>query len=255
MTTPASPSTPNRAGDDRNLVAVDSNTAATFDDKLHLFWQRNRTVIAAVCVLVLLGIIGKYGWDEVARKKELDIEKSYAAATTPEQLKAFAVANPNHALAGIAQLRNADEAYKAGKSAEAIAGYEQALAVLKNGPLAARAQLGRALAKVQGGKTAEATSELKQLVNDANQLKAIRTEAGYQLASLSAEAGNSADAQKFSDQLLQIDPSSPWTQRAMALRATLPPVPAAAPAAGNAPAGSQKKEDAPAAVQVKIPGK
>jgi len=51
---------------------------------------------------------------------------------------------------------------------------------------------------------------------------------------------------------MKLDVSSPWTQRAMSLRASLPP--AAAPAA---PAADAKKDaaDAPAGVQVKVPGK
>jgi hypothetical protein len=145
----------------------------------------------------------------------------------------------------------ADEAYKAGKSADALAGYDQAIAALKQGPLAARAQLGRAMAKVQAGKTAEAITDLKQLADDKNQLKAIRSEAAYDLTSLAVEAGNATDAQKYVDQLMQIEPMSPWTQRGMGIRATLPatekPAETATPEA--------KKDGAEPAVKLTIPGK
>jgi hypothetical protein len=250
MSMPASPSTPNSAGDDRNLVALDANTALTFEDKMSLFWRKNRGVVLGLCGLVLLAIIGKGAWDYLARQKELDVEKAYSAATSSEQLKAFAVVHPDHALGGIAQLRLADEAYAAGKTADAMTGYEKAAGALKNGPLGARAVLGRALTKAQSGKTAEATSELKQLAGDVNQPKAVRAEAAYHLTSLAVEAGNAADAQTFVDQLTQLDPMGPWAQRAMMLRATLPATPVAAPAAGE----GAKKEDAPPAVQLKLPG-
>jgi len=50
------------------------------------------------------------------------------------------------------------------------------------------------------------------------------------LASQAAAAGQAADVEKYSNQLMQIDGASPWAQRAMMLRATLPapvsPVPA-----------------------------
>jgi hypothetical protein len=61
------------------------------------------------------------------------------------------------------------------------------------------------------------------------------------------EAKNAADAQKYSDLLMQIDPTSPWTQRGLALRASLPApaATAAAPAAGDAAAPK---------VEVKLPG-
>ncbi len=259
MSMSATPSTPSPAGDDRNLVPVDVTTAASFDEKLQLFWLKNRGLIFALCALAIVAILAKGGWEYMQRKKEAEVKSAYAAATNTEQLKAFSTANEDHPLAGVAQIRIADEAFAAGKAADAIAAYEKAISILKTGPLASRAQLGRALAKVQSGKTAEGTSELKQLANDTNQFKAIRTEAAYHLTSLAVDAGNAAEAQTFSDQLMQIDPTSPWTQRGLALRASLP-TPAAAPAAAgeSAPAAKSdeaKKDDTGPSVQVKLPGK
>lgn len=251
MPKPATPSAPQSAGDDRNLVAVDATyTPVTFEEKLHFAWKKHGNLILAVCGFAVLVIVGRGAWDYLAGQRELDVEKAYAAATTPEQLKAFVVAHPDHALGGVAQLRVADEAYTAGKSADALAGYEKSLTIIKDGPLAARAQLGRAMAKVQAGKATEGAAELKQLANDANRLKGVRVEAAYQLASLAAESGNAADVQKLSDQLMQIDPSSPWTQRAMALRASLPAGGGQAGPAVAAPAGN-----AAPSMQIKLPGK
>ena len=251
----ATPSSePKPAADDRNLVAVDPQSAVTFADQLQLFWEKNGNAVLMLCGLIILGVIAKGGWEYMARQKQLEIETAYAAATTPDQLKAFAASHSDHILAGVAQLRMADDAYVAGKFADALSGYEKAQAVIKNGPLAARTRLGHAMAKIQSGKTAEGSVELKQLANDANQLKAIRTESSYQLASLAAEAGDSAEVQKISDQLMQMDPSSAWAQRAFMLRASMPvAAPAvAAPAASAAPA---KKDDASPGVQIKLPGK
>src|SRR5688572_7661328 len=207
MSPSATPSTPSPAGDDRNLVAVDATTAVTFEDKLHLFWKRNRTAVLGLCVAIAVAIVAKGGWEYYARQKELDIEKAYSAATTTEQLKAFLAAHPTHTLGGIAQLRIADEAYAAGKSADAVAGYDKVIGILKSGPLAARARLGRSLAKAQAGKGSEATTELKQIADDTTQFKAIRAEALYHLTSLAVEARNSAEAQKHVDQLNQVDPT------------------------------------------------
>ncbi len=249
MTTPATPSAPKSAGDDRKLVAVDASyIAPSFEDKLHVFWAKNGTAVLGLCGLVAVGILAKGGWDYLQGQKELDVQKAYAASATSDQLKTFAAAHADHSLAGIAQLRLADEAYTAGKSAEALAGYDKVVAVLKSGPLVARAQLGRALAKVQAGKTAEATADLKQLVSDAAQPKGARAEAAYHLTSLAAEAANATDVQKYSDQLMQLDPAGPWTQRAMMLRASVPAAPAAVtgPAKAEVPAGE---------VKITLPGK
>jgi hypothetical protein len=247
MTTPATPSSPKPAGDDRNLIAVDAATASTFEEKLHVFWAKNGTAVMALVGLVLVGIIAKGGWDYLGRQKELDVEKDYAAATTPEARRAFAAAHPDHSLAGIAQLRLADDAYAAGKPADSLAGYEKVLTIIKDGPLAARARLGAALAKISSGKATEGIADLKALAGDPSQFKGVRAEAAYQLASLAADAGNGADVQKYADQLMSIDPSSAWAQRAMSLRAMFPVVPAA-------PKVDDKKDAAPA-VGVKLPGK
>ncbi len=252
MTTPATPSAPKPAGDDRNLVAVDASTAHSLEDKLHLFWKNNGNAVLVLVGLVVAGILAKGGWDYLARQKELDVEKDYAAAITPEARKAFAAAHPDHTLGAVAQLRLADEAYTAGKFADALAGYDKAIAMFKTGPLAARAQLGRALAKVSTGKTTEGVADLKSLAGDPAQLKGLRAEAAYQLVSLSADAKNAADVQKYADQLMSIDPQSVWAQRAIALRAMFPAAPAPAPAT---PAKPGESKDAAPAVGVKLPGK
>jgi hypothetical protein len=103
------------------------------------------------------------------------------------------------------------------------------------------------MAKIAAGKTAEGETALKSLAGDAAQLKGIRAEASYHLASLAAEAGRADDVKKYSEQVAQIDPSSPWTQRAMTLRASLPATPAAASPQAEAPAAG--------GVQIKLPGK
>ncbi len=249
MTKPATPPSPPSAGDDRNLVAVDATTAVTFEDKLRVFWEKNRNAVTGLCVGIALAIVAKGAWDYLVRQKEASVGKDYAAATTPEQLKTFATAHPDHPLGGVARIRLADDAYKAGKFAEALAGYDQAITALKEGPLVARARIGRALAQLHTGQTAEAGKELKAIADDARQFKAVRAEAAYHLTSLAVDAKNAEEAQKLVDQLMQLDVSSPWTQRAMSLRASLPATPAPA-------ATTETKPGEPAAgVQVKLPGK
>lgn len=236
-------------GDDRNLVVVDDKyLAPSFEDRLRLFWKKYSTAVLALCGLILLGILAKGGWEYLANKKDLEIGTKYATASTEDQLKSFAAAHPDHVLGGIAQLRIADDAYAAGKFADALAGYQKAVSELKDGPLAARAQLGRALSQVSVGKASEGTAELKTFVNNEKIPKGLRAEAAYHLASLASESGNSADVQSYSDQLMKIDPTSQWTQRALSLRAKLP-----APSAEVSTEG--KKAEAENSMQIKLPGK
>lgn len=229
----ATPSDPQSAGNESDPVAGEQGPIAlTFEDKLQLFWRRHSALVIAFCVIVAVAIIGYGLWQRHEASEEADVQSAYAAASTPEALKSFADAYPDHVLAATAYVRLADDAFAAGKTADALANYEKALKITKDGPLAARTKLGVALSKVVGGKATEGAAELKQLVDDANQFKGIRAEAAYHLASLAAEARNGADVQKYADLLMQIDPASPWTQRAMVLRADFP---SAAPAADAAP--------------------
>ena len=231
MTTPATPSAPKSSGDDRNFVAVDETyTVLTFEDRLRIFWQKNGKSVITLLIVILVGIVAKGGWEYLQAQKEQDLQREYAAAGTPEKLKAFAAAHAGHSLAGIARLRLADDAYAAGQSADAISGYEEALAALKTGPLASRAKLGLAMAKLQAGKTADGEAALKQLAADTAEGKGVRVEANYHLASLASTAGKADDVKKYSEQILQLDPNSPWTQRVFMLRASLP-------AAESAPMG------------------
>lgn len=251
----ATPSQTSPAGDDRSPDAVAALIEPSFGDKLHAFWEKNSTAVWVLFAGVILAVAGKGLWEYMARQKELGIEQAYAAATTPEQLKSFSAANPGHSLAGIAQLRLADDAYAAGKYAEAVSGYEAANAILQGGPLGARVKLGLGVARIQAGKSAEGTADLKQLLDDAQQLRAIRAEAGYHLSSLAAAAGDTAQVQKISEQLLQIDPSSLWTQRALTLRMSKAATAAPSAPAAPAPAADAKPAETAPGVQFKLPGK
>jgi hypothetical protein len=259
MTTPATPSNEKPAGDDRNLVAVDENyKALTFEDTVNQIWRRNRNLVWGLLILVTAVIVGKGGWEYMQRQRELGVESDYAAATTSAQLKTFAAAHSGHTLAGVAHLRIADEAYTAGKSADAIAAYDQAAASLKTGPLAARAKIGRAMAKVQSGKAAEGSTDLKQVAADTTQLNSVRAEATYHLASLAAEGANAAEVIKYSEELEKLAPNTPWAQRAAMLRASLPVTATpmiTTPAASSAPAPAAKKDEPKGPeVQLKLPG-
>lgn len=230
---------------------VQTSVVSSPDERLRQFWAKNSKVVIAFCVVVLLAILAKGGWEYLAAQKEADLTKEYAAANTSDKLKEYAAAHAGHTLAGIAYLRLADEAYVAGKGAEAVTNYEAAMKNLAGNPLLSRAELGRAMAKLQAGQTAEGETALKQIADRATEAKGVRLEAGYQLASLAQGSGRADDVKKFTDQLIQLDASSPWTQRAMMLQPAQPvSAAAAAPAPGAAPAATAA--EAPA-IKLNVP--
>jgi hypothetical protein len=214
------PPSSSNAGNVRKVPAGDENPVASpVDEQLHDFWKKNSSFLLIVCGLVLLGYLGKEGWEYFAQQREAGVQAEFAAASSPEKYQAFADAHPDHVLTGVADLRLADFSYAAGRMEAAISSYGKAIEILKTGPLAARARLGLAMAKIQSGEKADGEAGLHELADDTAQFKAIRAEATYQLASLAASAGQGAEVQKLLVQLTQIDPNSPWTQRAYSLQA------------------------------------
>jgi hypothetical protein len=203
-------------------VPAEPSALPNYEEKLHGFWKKNREAIIAVCVVALLAVAGKGGWELYTAQHEKSIEAGYAAATTPETLHDFAHLNQGHKLAGAAYLRLADDEYVAGQYADAIADYTNASEALTGTPFAGRAQLGQAISKLQAGRTAEGEAQLKQLADDFSQLEAVRAEAAYDLASAAADEGRVDDANKFAAQVEQISPNGPWAQRAIELQANLP---------------------------------
>lgn len=232
-TTPKS--APTTAGDDRNLVTIDENyLAPSFEDRLRIFWEKNSGAVLAGCALVLAVILAKGGYEIYTARQEKAVAAAYAVATTDEQLKSFAASNSGHVLGGLAQLRLADDAYNAGKYADARAAYEKASGILKTNTFGERARVGAAVSAVLAGSSAEGEAALKQLSADITLGKLVRAEATYHLASLAASAGNATEAIRLIEQVTVIDPEGPWVDRASMLRATLPkgaPAPAVAPAA------------------------
>ncbi|MBI5380404.1 MAG: hypothetical protein HZA31_00750 [Opitutae bacterium] len=217
----------------------------SFAMKLHKFWEKNRSVVLSFCVLVLVAILAKGGYEIYSAQREAGIQKAYAAANGTAGLKAFAAAHSGHTLAAVAYLRLADEAYAAGNYPEALVSYDQAAGMFKEQVFAGRAKLGAAMTKLISGKNAEGEAGLKQLADDAKQLKGLRVEAAYHLASNAASANKADEARKYADLITQLDAGSMWMQRAMMLRANLPAAPAPAAAA---PAAKDS------AVGIKLPG-
>lgn len=213
---PLDPQTPG------NAPASEAPVAPNFEETLRKFWQKNSKVIYLACATAFVVIIAKGGLEYFRAQKQKDIAAAYAAASTSERLKSFASQYPDHALGGAATLRLADEAYSSGKYTEAVAGYQKAASVFKTGPFGSRAMLGAAVSSVLAGQATDGESKLKQLADDAKQIKVVRAEAAYHLAILAADAGRTDDAIKYFDLVGTLDPMGIWSRRAMMHRAYLP---------------------------------
>jgi Tetratricopeptide repeat-like domain len=210
MTTPATPS-------DANQAAIPLSS----EERLRNAWSSYGSLVYIACAVVAVGILAKGGWDYLNTQKEVGIKKDFAECLTPDAYRTFINNHPGHVLTGVAELIIANDAYSGGKFSDAAAGYGSAVADLPAGPAQANARIGLAMALAQTGKTGEAESSLRLIMNDPVLLKTTRTEAGYHLAELSLADGRGADVQKIAEQLMQIDPSSPFSERAFTLRVPL----------------------------------
>jgi hypothetical protein len=199
------------------------------DEKLRMAWERYGSLIYVLCGLGIAVIIAKEGLNYLSAQKEIAVQKDFAAATTPDAYKQFVTEHRGHPLAALVELKFADESYLNWKFGEAATEYSKAIADLPPGPFQDRARLGLAISQGRDGKAADAEAGLRLILNDDSQLKSLRCEAGYDLADFAASKGRFDEVQKLAERLMQIDPTSPFEERAFALRSENP-----APAASTA---------------------
>jgi hypothetical protein len=192
------------------------------EETLRNAWGRYGNLVYILCGAVALGILAKGGIDYINAQKELGIQKEFMECVSADSFKAFVANHPGHPLTGVSELFVGDNYYVAAKYPEAAGAYAAAVVDLPPGPVQAHARLGLAMAQAQSGKAADAEATLRQILNDTSLVKTYRCEAGYHLAVLSIADGRSADVGNIAQQVLQIDPASPFAERTFALRSALP---------------------------------
>ena len=206
-----------------------------FETAVHAFWAKNRQGILIVCIVALVAIVGREGWQSYAVSREQDVQADYAKiADQTAKLAAFAEAHPGHALAGVAWLRLADEKFTAGDYKAAVTQYQKSAGSLQNEVLLGRAKLGAAISQLNGGDQAAGEAALQAISADGTLAKGARAEAAYHLTSLAAAAGKTDEVKKRAEEVSKIDASSNWAQRATLLLTSQPAAtrPAAATDAG-----------------------
>lgn len=192
-----------------------------FEARFETFWINNRRQIYTLFAVILLTIVGREGWAYFAAQRELGVQAAYSTALgNDSKLTAFAAANTGHPLGGAAYLTLADAKYSTGAFAAAADLYTKAQGNLTNDALIGRAKLGAAMSKLASGDRSGGEAALKALSADIALFKAVRAEATYHLAALAAEAGNTAEVTKLTEEISRIDASGVWAQRGLVLRAT-----------------------------------
>ena len=179
------------------------------DEPLHGFGRRTAQALIVLCGLVLLFYIGRAGWDYIAGAEGRGHAAGLSPPHDPEQVEGLCRRPPGPLPGGVAELQLADEAYAAGGWRTPPRRLHPGHALLKTGPLAARAQLGLAMAKIQSAVGPRVRRRCSQLADDTHQLRPSGRRPPTSLASLAASAGRADEVQKLGAQLMQMDPQQP----------------------------------------------
>jgi hypothetical protein len=206
------------ADDDRNLVVVDEDFAnADAEDRLWLFWERNKTLIvrgSSLVILAILSAIGHHFWQQ-ARREEVGAE--YAACQDEAARRSFAARHPGDPLAAVALAEVGDDLKRAGKLADAAKAYDAAaLAAGQAGDapavraLALRARLYAGLVRTEmGDKSAEAA--VAAVADEPSAPETLRGFAMLSLANLAVARGDSAEAAKWLNAMdKRLRPGNVW---------------------------------------------
>jgi len=212
------PSTP--PGDDRNLIgSTEAVASPELEEVVQQFWEKNRSLLMALAIVVLVAIVGRNGWAYLKASQIESARTEFAAADSDAALKEFADDHAGTALAGAALLKLADTAYAEQRFGDAIAAYESAAEELAATIFADRIALGRAMAIKENGDLAGGLAALQDLANDTDAASAVRGEAVYHLAAMALDSGDLAEIDALAVQVDSFAPGSTWAQRVTLMRA------------------------------------
>jgi len=213
------PSTP--PGDDRNLVATSESAAAPdLEEVVQQFWEKNRSLIMGLAVVILVAIIVRNGWEYYQVSQIESAREEFAQADSDAALAAFADDHAGSALAGAALLKVADNAYAEQRYGDAITAYDAAAEDLAGTPFVHRIALGRAMALKMSGDLDGGKGALQNVANDTSAAAAVRGEAIYHLAAMALETEDLAQINDLATQIEAFAPGSTWAQRVTIMRAT-----------------------------------
>lgn len=212
-------SAPQTKGDDRNLVEIDDAFAeADFEDRMWLYWHKNKVSIIAAIVIAILGVVGVNTWQMMQQSQRAALQEEYGAAVgDPAQLQSFGAANSKTLLGGLALLQAADAKYEAGEYPAAVDLYRQSLEPLQKSVVVFRARLGMGVSQIKAGQTDQGKQSLRSLLDASSAISSIRAEAAVELAQIELAEGNrdaAADLLKRVDSLPNADY---WKSRAKTL--------------------------------------
>lgn len=182
------------SSDERKTVVLDEDLdGVEFEDRVWLYWKRNKTSLITSIAAAFAIIICVQGFKMYRANAQVRLANEYALAQTPEQLAKFAAENAGKKLAGVALLQNADKLYSEGKFAEAQKIYVQAESDLGGTILEGRALIGEA-ACVSVQDTAKGIDLFKKVASNASIDPSYKAQAAYLLGLTYQQTGKKDEA-------------------------------------------------------------
>ena len=193
------------AGDERKTVILDEDfEGLEFDDKVWLYWKRNKMSIILTVVAAFAVVFGVQSWKALKAQRASEMSRLYGAAETSEQLVEFADKYNGTPLAGAALLGAADDAYLKENISEAGKLYSKAALELKGNVLYGRALLGEAMC------AKDKVSALKSVYENPSVQNSYRACAGYNLAFLYLDKNEKEAAKKLLQEISSNPENGMW---------------------------------------------
>ncbi len=206
------------ADDDRNLVIVDEDFAnADAEDRLWLFWERNKNIIVRGSTALIGGILAFLAFHFWSEAQKEAIGQEYVACQDETARRAFAAKHNGEPLAAVAMVEVADALKQAGKLPDAVKAYDDAarLADLAGKApaveaLAVRSRLYAALVRHELG-DATAIPAITAIAENAVVAETLRGYAMLTLANIAVSKGDTAAASKWLNLMdKRLRPSHVW---------------------------------------------
>jgi len=231
--------------DERNLVIVDEDfEEADIEDKLWLFWERNKVVVVATVILAIVGVLGVQGYNAWQASQLESMRLSFAEAETPEARLDFAQNHADHPLSAVARMEVARERFEAGEFAAAAELYEQAILPANGSALEGAPALRAGVAYIRAGNAEKGSELLKDLLDKKAILETYRAEAGYHLGILALGSGNYEEAASIFGMVRDMPNAGIWAAQSQSQLETDPNLQGLA-ANANAPAQAGQADRAP----------
>ncbi len=180
--------------DERKTVVLDEDLEGVeFEDKMWLYWKRNKTFIITSIALAFAIVIGVQSFKMYVASAKTALANKYAQANTPAELEKFASENSGKTLAGVALLQNADTLYADGKYVESQKAYDNSQKELSGTVLEGRAMLGAA-ASVLAQDLKKGIDALKSVYSNTSIDATYNAQAGYLLGLAYRQVGNIDEA-------------------------------------------------------------